>query len=186
MKTDEMVSLAVEKVQALTGFEPGAEIRTSDMLAALGLEECPDRGDGESDRAYVKRCKRDAMKAIGPIEALRERLLTAHKVDIKATGRGSYRIVPPGVQAPQAAKEGAAKARKALREAAVRIENVDVSKLSGEQRADREASMLNNAARLGMLSGRSTSKVLEEARTKSAEAPKSGVPMPSRETAKRP
>ncbi len=174
--TDESVAKACDAIREETGFEPGAEIRTSRLHEALGLETVPDREKGETDRAFIKRVKRADMNAIAPVEALRERLLTVHKVSIRATGKGSYRITPPGVQGPQAARHGRAEATRALRKAAAIIENVDVSRLTSEQRADRDAAQLNTAARIGFLTGRSPSSVLADAREKQTEPAK--VPMP--------
>jgi hypothetical protein len=187
MKVNEdVVTGACDAVRAETGFEPGAEIKTGKLHEALGLEQYPARNDGEGDRAYLKRCRRNDMKAIAPIEALRSRLLKTHKVDLRANGRGAYRITPPGVQAPQAARDGVVKARKALREAQQRIEHVDISRLDARQRAEREAAQLTTAARLMMLSGRTTSQVLDEARTQTAKTDRAPMPMPPLDKSKRP
>lgn len=170
MKVDrELISTACDRVRSDTGFEAGAEIKTTRLFEALGVPDYPAREKGEADRAYVRRCERHRMRHISLLEALRERLLEVHKVDLQATGRGSYQITPPGQQARKAEKDGLRAAKKALRGASERIKHVDVSKLTDEQKLDREASMLNTAHRLGMLSGKTPSRVLEEARAESEE-----------------
>lgn len=170
-KNDEMVNRAIEAIRETTGFEPGAEIKTEALHAALGIKE-PEREPGESDRRFAKRCKRAGLASVGPVESLRERLLVTHQVDLRATGRGSYRVTPPGVQAAIAERDGVTGARRALKSSLRRIQHVNLSRLTPEQKADRDRAMLNTSQRVAMLSGRTVSRVLDDA-AKSAEKEKS-------------
>lgn len=180
MDLTEQVTRAVAALHADTGFEGGAEVRTTRLHEALGLDALPKREPGESDARYQKRVDKHRLRALGPVAALRERLLKDHKVDIQATGRGAYRIVPSAVQAPQAERDGRRQARRALRDAAERILHTNVNKLSLEDRAARDAAMMNTASRIAMLTGKSIARVLADVRA-SAEAgdTKAKVPQPS-------
>lgn len=178
----EVVAEAAETLRAETGFEAGAEVKTDRLLQLLGLDVLPERKEGESNRAYVRRCKRLDMASIGPVKALRERLLHVFNVDLQATRRGFYRIVPPGQQAPRAERDAIRGARKALKEGLDRIKHTAVEKLDAHALKRHEASLLNTATRLSMLSSKSPAAVLDEVRAK-AETPSvdTGAPVEARD-----
>lgn len=181
MDLTEQVTRAVAALHADTGFEGGAEVRSARVLEALGIEAVPKREPGEADARYIKRVEKHRMRSLGPVEALRERLLKDHKVDIQATGRGAYRIVPSAVQSAKAEKDGRRQAIRALRKSSERILHTNVDRLDSEARMAREAAMLNTASRISMLTGKSASRVLADVRA-SAEAevsPVAKVPQPS-------
>lgn len=120
-----LIAEACLAIKEATGFEAGAEIKTARISAALGLPEFPERQERESDEAFIRRFRRHEMARIPLMEALRERLLTVHKIDLQATGHGAYRVIPPGEQAKRAERDGLRAAKKALRASQARIMHVD-------------------------------------------------------------
>lgn len=163
------IETACASVRDETGFEDGAEVKTARLHAMLGLEPEPAREKGETDRAFLARARKHAMAAIGPVEKLRKRLLLVHKVDMQATGRGVYRIVPRRDQATRAVQSTIIAARRVLRGGVERAEHVDVSRLTTEEAHRRDAAMLTAKAYLGMLGGRTSASKLDEAREKARE-----------------
>lgn len=157
-----MLTRACLALRDMTGFEASAEVKTADLFGLLGLGGVPAREEGEDDVAWLARCRRAELARVAPLRALRDRLLRSFSVDLQATHRGTYRIVPPGQQAARAERDGLRAARKALRDAAQRIQHVALDKLSGDERAARDAAMLNNASRLAFLSNRRASTVLAQ------------------------
>lgn len=157
---DEQLEKAIEVVRAATGFEGGAEIKTRDLFASLGFEWEPARIPGESMSRYLSRRDRHRLEAVGRIAKLRERLLREYQVDLQATHRSAYQVVPSGVQATRAEKDSLKEVRKALRKAAERIENVAVAKLTHEEKVSRDWAMLNTAARRAAMSAKSVQEEL--------------------------
>jgi hypothetical protein len=156
------ITKAIEVIKSDTGFEGGAEVKTSRLLEALGIVYPPVRDADEKDKAYLRRVEMARMATLAPVAAVRDRLLVEHLVDIQATGRGAYRIVPSAVQAPQAEKQGRRAAVRALREAHSRIVHTNTARLSADDRIAREGAMLNTASRIAMLTGKTAARVLAD------------------------
>lgn len=184
MDLTEQVTRAVAALHADTGFEGGAEVRSARVLEALGIEAVPKREPGEADARYIKRVEKHRMRSLGPVEALRERLLKDHKVDIQATGRGAYRIVPSAVQSAKAEKDGRRQAIRALRKSSERILHTNLDRLDANERRAREASMLNTASRISMLTGKSAARILADVHA-SAEKDVNDAPMAARSSLRR-
>lgn len=167
-KKSSAVTTAIIALREETGFEDDAEVKTARLHEMLGLESEPAREPDESDRAFLRRVRRHEMAAIAPVKELRRRLLRDHKVDLRATGRGVYRIMKRREQADRGVRDGLVAARAAMREGIERAEHVDLARLTPEERQRRDAALLTGKAYLQMLGGRSTSARLEEARKSAA------------------
>lgn len=163
-KKSSAVAAAIVALREETGFEDGAEVLTPRLHEMLGLGPEPTREPGESDKAFLRRVRRHEMSTIAPVKRLRDALLLACKVDLQATGRSVYRIVSRADQSSRALREGKTGARAKMRDAIRRIENVDLDRLTPEQRARRDADLLSAKAYLQMLGGRSPRERLDEVR----------------------
>jgi hypothetical protein len=166
MKIDnELIREACVRVRDLTGFEDDAEIPTWKLLELLGTTERPTRDPNETDAKWAKRCDRHRLTCASLTIALKDALLTTYKVDLQATGRGAYRIVPPASQAARAEREGKHAALRELRKAHERIVNVELTKLDSESLKRRDAALLNTATRIASVSSRGVASVIEAARS---------------------
>jgi hypothetical protein len=159
---------AIESLRVATGLEPGSEVKSEELARMLGLPPLPTRKPGENDAAWGRRCRRHGLTLVSPVEQLRSTLLIAYKRDLRATGRGAYRITEPGKQARVASQDGLREAKRALAKSISRIENVDTTHLSIEQMKERDDILLNTASRLAMMRAPSAQAVLQSCRSKKA------------------
>lgn len=117
-----------------TGATPGAAFKTRLLYEVMGLSFHLPMDLDESVVSYNRRNTKNQLAFAGLMRELRDALLEDHCVDLQATGRGEYVVIPPTDQRKRAVGDYRKTVRKAADEATLRVRHVDPSVLDANER----------------------------------------------------
>lgn len=131
-------------VDLVRSMNYGETVSTSALYSAVGIDDAPSRRHGETDRAFTKRIKRNALQFAGLLRGARRELLTNHDRDLRSARAGEYMLMLPSQQAGQAQRDALREARRALHVGSLRARHVArhmVGDADAARAADLEAHM---------------------------------------------
>ena len=121
------------------GFKPGDVIAHDWFYESFGLDRPhPTTPLGEAEPVRLEYLRQ--------LSALRQALLSDHKTDLASKPGVGYEVVPPAEQSSRAWQEGKQEVYAALRRMRARMVNVDVARLTDEQRSAYADDLARSAA----------------------------------------
>lgn len=120
---------------------PGAEFRTADLYAVMGLEYAPVINANETPLRWRKRVDKSARLFATLVRMLCDDLLETHHIYLRATGRGSYEVIAAEVAPRKIAREFSRSVTKLSEVSSFALRNLDESQMSDRARRDRDDAM---------------------------------------------